>query len=354
MQEQPDAFRGLVDGRDVVLEFGRAGPDGVAGSTRVVLPAETARRLLARLHEELARFAPESLAEDAPLRGTTPVNAPPDPAAERAALTLRLVAGLGAPRNHERSLRITQGALQANRFLLSLNPEDIPGDPLARVLEACDRLGIPAGAREQASQRFAEAACVHFGFEQGGERMLSKLYLEFALGDQQKQRAREQGEPLLLHLAFKWEPGDAQAVVSRYWLHPGLSAEGIERRMAAIHDSEAAQPSLAIARSVLHLAAARAPAGALQYLEVTEDGQPRRSWDLNCYDAVLQVKDVQSALFAMRDQFGLRPGQFQALYDQIRDSRFGHLAGGIHRDGADFFNVYYGASGYPRVVGGLA
>ena len=26
----------------------------------------------------------------------------------------------------------------------------------------------------------------------------------------------------------------------------------------------------------------------------------------------------------------------------------GHLAGGVHRDGRDFFNVYYGATGLPR------
>jgi hypothetical protein len=30
------------------------------------------------------------------------------------------------------------------------------------------------------------------------------------------------------------------------------------------------------------------------------------------------------------------------LYDQIKTRRFGHLAGGVHRNGKDFFNVYYG------------
>lgn len=353
-QQQPDAFRGLVDGQDIVVEFGQGGPEGVTGGSRIVLPAETARRLLARLGDTLARFAPEALAQDAPLRGTTPLNAPPDPAGERAALTLRLVAGLGAPRNHERSFRLAPGALTANRFLLSLNPVDIPGDAPARVLQACEGLGMPQAVRAEVARRFGEVACVHFGFEEGGSRMLSKLYLEFELGEAARQRARAQAEPLLLHLAFKWAPGDADAVVSRYWLHPGLTAQGIAERLLAMYPQEAQRPSLEIARSVLELAASRAPAGALQYLEVTEDGNPRRSWDLNCYDAVLQLKDVQEALYAMRDRFGIRPGQFQALYDQVRDSRFGHLAGGIHRDGADFFNVYYGVSGYPRVVARLA
>lgn len=349
--DAPDSFRGLVDGDKVVVEFGRRGPGGVAASTRIVMPAETARRLAARLGDALARFAPESLAEDAPTRGTTPLNAPPDPAGERAALTLRLVAGLGAPRSHERSFRIAPGALMANRFLLSLNPEDVPGDAMDRVLEVCDRLGMPAELRGQAESHFGTAACVHFGFEEGGGGMLSKLYLERALGEDQKRRAREQGEPLQLHLAFKWAPGGA-GVVSRYLLYPDLTPDAIEERLAKIYASEAARPSFDIALSVLRLAAARLQSpGVLQYLEVTEDGNARRSFDLNLYDAGLQVKDAQAALFAMRDRFGVRPGQFQALYDQIRDSRFGHLAGGVHRDGSDFFNAYYGVSGFPRLAG---
>jgi hypothetical protein len=241
----------------------------------------------------------------------------------------------------------------ANRFLLTLSCIDIPGDAQARVLEVCDRLGMPAAARVQAAGHFAEAACVHFGFEEGGGRTLTKLYLEFPLQGQDAQRDAASGGQLL-HLAFKWEAPDAPCVVSRYLLYPGLTAAAIEQRLAAIYGGDTAHGSLEIALSVLRLAADRASAGALQYLEVTEDGNARRSFDLNCYDAQLQLKDVQAALFAMRDRFGIGPGQFQALYDQLRDSRFGHLAGGVHRDGADFFNVYHGVSGYPRVVGGLA
>ena len=351
MQPAPDAFRGLVDAGDVVVEFGQQGAAGVVGSTRLVLPVETARRLAARLGDVLVHMAPEALAEDAPRRGTTPVNAPPDPAAERAALTLRLVGGLGAPRNHERSFRVVRGALMANRFLLSLNADDIPGSPRTRVLEVCERLGMPAALRAQAEDSFAMASCIHFGFEEGGSGTLAKLYLERAIGEDEKRQAQASGAPVLLHLAFKWSDQGA-GVVSRYWLHPGSPPEGMEARLARLYAGTTAAPSLEIALAVLRLAVARGTPGGLQYLEVTEDGNPRRSFDLNVYDAGLSLKDAQAALFTMRDRFGVRPGQFQALYDQVRDSRFGHLAGGVHRDGADFFNVYYGVSGLPRLVGG--
>ncbi|MGH8749675.1 MAG: hypothetical protein ACREU5_11285, partial [Burkholderiales bacterium] len=86
----------------------------------------------------------------------------------------------------------------------------------------------------------------------------------------------------------------------------------------------------------------------LQYLEVQEPGNGRRSFDLNLYDAKLQVKDLQPVLYRMRELYRARPGQFQALYDQIRDKVLGHLAGGVHRDGKDFFNLYYGVAGFPR------
>lgn len=97
-------------------------------------------------------------------------------------------------------------------------------------------------------------------------------------------------------------------------------------------------------RTVRGLDAARLPPQRLLYLEVTEAGQPRRSFDLNLYDARLLVRDQQAVLFAMRDHFGVRPGQFQALYDQIKARPLGHLAGGVHRNGQAFFTVYFGGT----------
>ena len=73
----------------------------------------------------------------------------------------------------------------------------------------------------------------------------------------------------------------------------------------------------------------------------------RRSFDLNLYNAGLQVRDLQPLLHRMRERFDVRPGQFQALYDQIRGRALGHVAGGIHRDAREFFNVYYGVAGLP-------
>ena len=344
-----DAFRGKAEGENIVVEFGSslAVPGAIALTQQVVMPVDTAKRLVLALGDALRRYAPESLSPEAARRAVTPVNAPPDAAGEKAALLLKLVADLGVPYQHERSFRICPGGLHANRFLLSLDAADIAGDPMQTVMEICARLGIPDATRKAAEESFGTAACVHFGFEDTAGSLLCKLYLERQVPAGEAAAAAARREPVLLHLAYKWDPSSGAAVLTRYHWYPRLPLAELEARLASVYRGRAAEASIAIARTVLRAAAKRAPAEQLQYLEV-EEGNGRRSFDLNVYDAALQLKDVQDALFAMRERFGVRPGQFQALYDQVKTRALGHLAGGVHRNGEEFFNVYYGTSGFPR------
>ena len=346
-----EAFRGLVDRENIVVEFGNSRgsvtPATIALSEQVVMPVDTAKRLVLALGDALRKYAPESLSPEAAQRAVTPVNAPPDAAGEKAALLLKLVADLGVPFQHERSFRISPGALHANRFLLSLDAADIVGSPMERVLDICTRLGIPAASRKAAEESFGTAACVHFGFEETADNLFCKLYLERHVPAGEAAAAAARRAPVLLHLAFKWDLATRAEVVTRYHWYPRLPMSELEARLASVYRGCASGASIDIARSVLRSAAERAPAEQLQYLEVEEENG-RHSFDLNVYDAALQLKDVQDALFTMRERFGLRPGQFQALYDQVKTRALGHLAGGVHRNGEDFFNVYYGVSGFPR------
>ena len=366
-ETRSDAFKASLEAGDVVIEFGRvSGPaaepasTAVAVSDRIVLPLETARRLHLSLAEalkpheaalraaEAQALAPAQAAEAMRPAPAAP-RAPSDAAGERASLLLRLVAELGVPFQHERSFRMVDGALLANRFLLSVDRRGIGEDAPARVLQICQRLDMPEPLRQAASRRFDTASTVHFGFEGDAGRVVVKLYLERTVPPEEARRARERREPALLHLAFKWEPDSGTQVVTEYLWHPALTAPEIARRLDEhVYRSE---ESSAIAKAVLELAAARVPAGELQYLEVQEPGNGRRSFDLNLYNAKLAVKDAQPQLYRMRERFAVRPGQFQALYDQIKGKVLGHLAGGVHRDGRDFFNVYYGVGSFPQFHG---
>jgi tryptophan 7-halogenase len=361
-----DALRGKLEGGQIVVEFGQsqspaANEQGrtILLSEQIVMPPSTAKRLISALGDCLRKHASTvHAAEAGPLthpqaaevmrRGRIPVNAPAEEAGDKAALLLRLVSSLGVPYQYERSFRMSEGALLANRFLLTFNTRDIQGRPVERVLDICRRLEIPRSLEASAEQSFGMANCLHFGFESGPASIVFKLYQERAIAPGEAERARVRSEPVLQHIAFKWDILKNADVVTRYLCHPALSAEGIEERLSQVYRGGQSEFSFEIAKAVLHLAASRTPAERLQYLEVQEDENERRSFDLNLYNAGMQVKDLQQLLYRARAHYGIRPGQFQALYDQIKTKALGHLAGGIHRNGRDFFNVYYGVTGFPK------
>jgi hypothetical protein len=363
-----NAFKLSLEADNVVIEFGNTleaatGAAGVAVSDRVTFPVDTGRRLLHWLNQGVERHAALLRAEAAKALspeqaavairpGQGPIRPPTDEAGERGAELLRLVGNLGIAYQYERSFRISERNLAANRFLLTVDADNIPDNRCARTLEICDRLGIPQSVRDAAEQNFAIAKCIHFGFEADDGAIVCKLYLERAVSKEEAIRARAGKEAVLLHLAFKWDLLKGTAVTTRYWWRPGLSAAGIEERLAHVY-RDAPEASFEIAKAALALTKDRVATEMLQYLEVEEAENSRRSFDLNLYNAKLQVKDIQHLMHRMREHFGLRPGRMQALYDQIKMKSLGHLAGGVHRGGVDFFNVYYGVVGLPHFHGGF-
>jgi tryptophan halogenase len=360
-----EAFKLAREGEDVMIDFGRLDgvpiPSGIVSiyvSDRVTLPLETARRLVVWLDDSIAPHMPKLRAEQA--KGLSPgaaaVAARPDQSpqrpqhdisGEKAAQLIRLVGNWGVPHQYERSLRLIEGGLQSNRFLLTINAKDIPADALSQVLAVCDQFQIPPDLRDAAIANFSIAKCVHFGFEGNPDSIVCKLYLERDVSGPEADQARNAGQPVLLHLAFKWDLLRPAAVTTRYLWYPFLTVRGIEDRLAHVY-RDGPSGSQDIARSLLRLAVERAPAERLQYLEVEEPETARRSFDLNVYNAKFQVKEIPGLLQQMRETFAIRPGQFQALYDQIKGMSLGHLAGGVHRNGKDFFNLYYGAVGLPK------
>jgi len=343
-------FRVSFQERNVAIDFGRSGAapgdkGTVALSNRIVLDASAAARLTTALRERLREHQmrwPGSLsaeAEATAARAPSRSHEVPAEAGQKAARLLRLVAGLGVPHFHERSFRMSAESLAVHRFLLSVDRQALPSGYGDSVLAICDQLGMPASLRELAVAGLEGVRCVHFGFE-GDERILYKFYLEQADAAQLARNAQP-GTAVLLHLAGKWDSRDpASQVTSRYHWYPALSEAAILDRIADI--CGAGSPSYDIARSVVEATSGQINPEDLQYLEISEDGNDRRSFDLNFYDAGLKIKDLQPQLARMRDLFSLRPGQFQAFYDQIKSLAAGHLAGGIHRNGREFFNVYYG------------
>ncbi len=337
------AFRAAITDARIAIDFGQPAPGAgnvVNLSNRVVLDPVTVIRLISALqvcmrdHDSKWGNLPRTESV-APTRS----HAEPEAAGRKAADLFRVFDNLHVPYMYERSFRMSERALAANRFLLSMGRKSLPGDFRQSVQDICGRIGMPGALREQVDAHIDGVRSLHLGFE-GDDRVLFKCYLEY---DHSPHGAGTvPGEPVLLHLAFKWDTGDPDHhVTSRYLWFRLLSEAQMLERMKSIYGATD-NPSLGIAGEVLDAVTGRANTEDLQYLEVQEDGNERKSFDLNFYDAGLLVKDLQPQLARMRDRFAIRPGQFQALYDQIKSRPAGHLAGGIHRNGKDFFNVYYG------------
>ncbi len=254
---------------------------------------------------------------------------------------LKLVGENGLRAKLERSFRLVEGAVLPNRFLITFPRSQLGADPLGR-LEALGRsLSLPVGFQEEAGRYLPMTSFVHLGFEEDQTRSLYKLYLEFARHEDSLD-AVETNDPLPRFVAFKWDPDDpALQVVSRYLRFPGLSARALFDRVDNLFASKELAGPHEVAREILRLALSRLPAEEIQYLEVVEPGNPRRSFDLNVYDAGLKVADLEPALKKLSRHLQIPPTAFASIYDRVSSNHLGHVAGGLHRSGKPFFTIYH-------------
>ncbi len=363
-----DAVRIFIEADGIVLELGhKVTPDGsesdvIKGLSRIKLTPQTFRRFGLALHDAISLLPKESVLRSGSIPTPTPQrssaakasleelldptinlsssSAPTPISSQDAQRVFKLIASLGAPYVHERSFRFREGELLPNRFLLTVGRSGNGSTSDDALMDLFTNLSLPAPFLEAARQHISAARCIHVGFEGDGDSPLLKVYLEIGGPDQINQSTPDAA--VLEHIAYKWDVRNRERrTVARYWWYPYLNASELKKRVVELyadHDLEAQD----IALGAIEMAAQKMPERDIHYLEVEEEGNPRRSYSINFYDAGLQVRDLHTLLARMRNYFDVSPGKFQMLYDQIKTRRLGHIAGGIHRNGKGFFNVYYG------------
>jgi hypothetical protein len=236
----------------------------------------------------------------------------------------------------EYSFKLSSGSLLADRYLAGIHKSDIAP---ARLFELCETAGMPERYRAQFRKDAEDANAFHFGFEGQDTGGIYKVYIEYA------HRLRPGAtEPVLLHLAYKWDVncGDRTdpsiATIARYVCHPGLDAAAIAGRLARACDTTLAEPL----ETLVHLAAGRT-AEPLMYLEVSEEGNPRASFDLNLHAAGICIGEIGVLLAQARRHYAIASAVFDPLLEQVSARTLGHLSGGTSRAGRDFLTVYYAA-----------
>jgi hypothetical protein len=335
VQASQDEFALLLGARDATYA-GRARLD-----RRIALPPVLAKQLSAVLAQVVRDHEAQSGGLDAmpvgrPGGAYSDADVPPGarPLFER---VRALETGFG----FEKSFKLAPKSVREDRVILGVRSALAAPDAL---LEACRDIGMPEPYLEQFARELGAANTVGFGYEGGGHGGVYKVYLEF--WDRLRERVlRDPGnlEPALLFLGFKWEAGEGgQAALARYTCHPLLSVRGILARLEALYEARADRPSLGAARAILTLAAQRiGPDNSFVYVEAEEEGNPRKSFDLNFYKAGLRVRDLLPALSALCREYSIPAAELERVEDQAGGREFGHLSGGLGRDGRDFLTVYY-------------
>ncbi len=346
---------------EIALLFGTTEADDpesselcVRWSTRIILRPSVAAGLASTLRATLQRHE----VEHGPLGQPTPPGvAHPSPLlllptsdakSAAARLLLGLVRGLRTPFGFERSFKLSRNVLLGNRFLTTVNKEAGGGLTSERLTAICTDLRMPDRLLQLFRERLPAATFVHFGFEETESSALYKVYLEFWTNwDDELSRRAAKAEPFLLHLGLKWDTSDpGRAAVTRYTCHPWLSVDEVRRRLGEIYATKGAVPPLQAVRAILDTASGRTRPGRMLYLEVSEDGNPRRSFDLNFYKAGLRLQVLDEWMSQLGAHYAVPAERFRRVYDFARPRALGHIAGGLDREGHDFLTIYYGMEGF--------
>jgi len=321
---------------------------------RIILSPFMVKRVAAQLNELLRqyelRFGPLDLTS--PITGTahtrspTGRSSPPAPAGllDKGRTLFELVTALNVETALEHSFKVCGGCLLENRFLLAIGRQGTDNPLDEKVSEICAHLDMPADFVRAFTRLLPDANHIYFGFEEDGKTSLYKVYLEFR--DRAEERIKagvSPVTPLLLHLGFKWDESDnRRKATTRYEWYPSLPVRDIMARLPAMLVRRPGHDSLAVAEAIIGLASERLDPRDVQYVEVTEEGNRRKSFDVNMYKAGVRLEELQPFLVRLAEYYGLDLDEFRLFCERIGSKKFGHLAGGIDREGRDFMTVYYG------------
>ena len=263
-----------------------------------------------------------------------------------AADLMNLVRGLAAPFGLERSVKIVPGALLEDRFLVSLHRSAFGAAAADRLRQMGDVLGAPPGFADAIAAAQADADIIHFGYEGGPGPAIYKIYLEYASAVR-RARAQNAPDPVLVHLAYKWTPGAAgQGTVTRYSWTPCGSEAAIAERIERLVPTGEAPRALRCGLDLLSRCAGRSEPRQLFLMAVEEPGNPRRSYDINVYQAELHLRDIADLVGAAATEFAVPQSRVRALLERSGALALGHLSGGRGRDGEEFVTIYYGVEAH--------
>ena len=269
---------------------------------------------------------------------------------EKAGKLYKGVNSLNVQVGFERSFKILEKTLLTDRFLMGFKKRSIKQKSLDSIVNICRQIDMPENFLDTFQEYLPEANIVLFGFEKNERTCVYKAYLEF--GEKYGNMIREnpyRTEPFIMHQGFKWDASDnTKRAVARYTCFPGFSVEDMLERLSNVFYSKKYKSPFDIAENIVTLGLSRADEYEFLYFEAEEENNPRRSFDINMYRANLRLTELYPLLLKMCRHYSIPPDNFHSLYDPVKTQIFGHLSGGVDREGRDFLTVYFGEKGSTR------
>lgn len=230
----------------------------------------------------------------------------------------------------------------SERILIGVDTAAASANILLEIAKDC---GMPQAGFELLFSHSSAANAVFFGFEELGTSCVCKVYLEFWEVVKHEVRASGSTAPQLLHLGVKWNSANPQRhEVARYECHPMLGVGAILQRMAACHGRSGVSPMISplcgVTQDIVQRAYQRNRAASMLYLEVSEQGNPRSSYDINLYKSAISVSDCAEQLRSAGAYFDIAQEQLEAQLERLGAHPFGHISSGLDRHGHEFISVY--------------
>jgi hypothetical protein len=89
-----------------------------------------------------------------------------------------------------------------------------------------------------------------------------------------------------------------------------------------------------------------ADAGEVLLMEVEEPGNPRRSCDLNVYDAAMRIGQIVDLIEGVMTGLSVPQAERRDVFDRAADKALGHVSAGVGRDGREFVTIYFGVEAH--------
>ena len=231
-----------------------------------------------------------------------------------------MAASLGGPLFLERSVKIVQGKLSNDRFLLIFPKYILAQSSKDRLKQICIDLGAPLENLTKLLTLLPLANGIALGYEPEGNNIRFKCYLEFL-----PHRAPKKN---LTFIALKWVSGDTKApsVFTRYWSHTGRSHAKKQASIISILPKCSERDALF---NSCNLAVKKGFSPFL--LEIEEAGNPRHSIDIKTAGLGYKIKDLKGNFCP----------SFLSFLKTHGEDELCHVAAGIGRNGQPFMTIYY-------------